>query len=171
LKSKGASGDDNTGPTPFASVGESLLTLFRMVLGNFDRNWFLLGSPALSAMALVLFVLYMFIVFIVLLNILIAVVIDKYDFAYYHSKSLFLRSRLTLMASLELQGLTRSITAQGRLASEQIIEPKNRNSGFGSANATATLGNTDSTINIPISSCGIDKASQNETPPFDRCEW
>jgi len=109
------SGDDAVIP-PFSTALETSLTLFRMMLGDFDRNWFLLESPRLQAVATLLFLLYMFIVFIILFNILIAVVCDKFDCAYSNAKTLFLRSRLMLMASLELQGLTRNRKAQFHLA-------------------------------------------------------
>jgi len=60
---------------------QASLSVFQMVMGNFEREWFQAGSVDLSLFSLVLFVAFMFFVVIVMLNTLIAVVSDSYDLA------------------------------------------------------------------------------------------
>ena len=109
--SRGGLTDDLTDDGPFARVDESFLSLFQMILGQFDRDWFEVPhSVGLSTYAVALFVAYMGVVFVVMFNVLIAVVCDNYDYAMSNALELFLRSRLALLAGLELQGYTRSST-------------------------------------------------------------
>ena len=70
------SADD--GPAPFGTVSETLLTLFLMMLGDFDRLWFLTGSKKIDHTVVTVFVTFQFLCNIVLLNVLIAIVSDTY---------------------------------------------------------------------------------------------
>jgi hypothetical protein len=99
-------GSDDSSLDPFGTISESFITLFRMMLGDFDREWFMQRTSHVDTYTTLLFVVYMIIVFIVMLNVLIAVVCDNYDYAMSKSRELFLRTRLTLVAGLELQGYT-----------------------------------------------------------------
>ena len=60
----------------FVSVSETLISVYRLMIGDFEREWF--QTPFLVG----LFLAYTFIVMILLLNILIAVVSDSYDYAH-----------------------------------------------------------------------------------------
>ncbi|KOO35613.1 hypothetical protein Ctob_015124 [Chrysochromulina tobinii] len=60
----------------FVSVSETLISVYRLMIGDFEREWF--QTPFLVG----LFLAYTFIVMIMLLNILIAVVSDSYDYAH-----------------------------------------------------------------------------------------
>lgn len=100
------SDSDFEGNSQFYTAYESFLTLFSMMLGEFDRDWFRGQSNVLSGIAMILFVLYMVLVFLILLNVLIAIVCDNYDFALIKARELFLLSRLHLVAGLELDGFT-----------------------------------------------------------------
>lgn len=99
---------DLEGFEAFATVAETLISVYRLMIGDFEREWF--QTPFLVA----LFLAYTFIVMILLLNILIAVVSDSYDFAIVRSNVLFRRARLDLAAELEaLSGLLRSHSQDG----------------------------------------------------------
>lgn len=87
--------------SPFSTVGESLLSVYRMMLGDFERDWFRISNNQSAANYMVLmFAMYMFIVTIILLNILIAVVSDSYDYAMIQAKTLYLRARLVSAAEV-----------------------------------------------------------------------
>jgi hypothetical protein len=81
----GDDGDGYTGgggflndPRPFQAFGQAGLTVFSMIMGNFESEWFQAsGSVNLSGFATTLFIVFMFIVVIVMLNVLIAVVSDS----------------------------------------------------------------------------------------------
>ena len=79
----------------FGSPGEAFISVFRMMIGDFEREWFF------EPFTLVLFLTYMFVVMILMLNVLIAVVSDSYDFAVIKSVTLFRRARLDLAAEFE----------------------------------------------------------------------
>ena len=81
---------------PFWTMEETLVTVYRMMIGDFERDWF--GST----FTLLLFLGYTFIVMILMLNILIAVVSDSYDYAVIKSRQLFCRTRLELAAELDV---------------------------------------------------------------------
>ena len=81
---------------PFWSVEETLVSVYRMMIGDFERDWFS------SMFMLLLFLGYTFIVMILMLNILIAVVSDSYDYAVIKSRQLFCRARLELAAELDV---------------------------------------------------------------------
>jgi hypothetical protein len=110
--------DDGEIDDAFRTVGESFITLFRMMLGDFDREWFIQRTYSVNFFSTCLFIGYMIIVFIVMLNVLIAVVCDNYDYAMSKSRELFLRTRLALVAGLELQGYT----TKRPKARDQVIE-------------------------------------------------
>jgi len=82
----------------FDNPPEALLTVFRMMLGDFDRAWFDGGSQAATSFSLVLLVGYLFIIMILMLNVLIAVVSDEYDRANTRAHHVFQRARLETVA-------------------------------------------------------------------------
>ena len=93
------SSDEDDAP-PFGTELETLLTLFRMMLGDFERSWFSANSDEISSVAVCAFVLYEFLITVLLLNMLIAVVSDSYDYAQIRAAKLFLRTRVELAAEL-----------------------------------------------------------------------
>jgi len=94
-------------PRPFQTFGQAGLSVFQMIMGNFEREWFEADTLNLSALSVFLFILFMFFVVIVMLNVLIAVVSDSYDLAMTRAENLFLRTRLELVAELDALGVTR----------------------------------------------------------------
>eukprot|EP00968_Pinguiococcus_pyrenoidosus_P013445 scaffold1220_cov259-Pinguiococcus_pyrenoidosus.AAC.117 len=87
---------------PFGSIGETLLTNYRMLLGDFERDWFLAPRDEASEdVATLLFVLYLFLMNVLLLNVLIAVVSDSYDYSVTRSRGIFYRARLALASELQ----------------------------------------------------------------------
>jgi hypothetical protein len=82
------------------------MTMFRMgLLGDFKREWFLSSSTGIAPD--LLFMLVMLVICILLLNVLIAVVSDKYDFAQTRSRELLLEARLEEVAEFDAMGITR----------------------------------------------------------------
>ena len=67
--------------SPWVNWGETAFTLYRMLFGDFDRDWFRTEDRDLlvNRFVVVIFVAFQFIVGIVLLNVLIAVVSDAYE--------------------------------------------------------------------------------------------
>mmetsp|Transcript_4460 Transcript_4460/g.9508 ORF Transcript_4460/g.9508 Transcript_4460/m.9508 type:complete len:415 (+) Transcript_4460:18-1262(+) len=82
--------DDNDGP--FKDFGESMLTTFNMLIGDFERETFSTDG------SVVLFVVYVLLVDVVLLNVLIAVVSDSYEKGLASACKIFMRARLELVA-------------------------------------------------------------------------
>ena len=74
LDTTGTDEDDES--PPFGTISETFLTVFRMMLGDFERGWFTAESESsrVAPFLITLFVLYMFTVMILLLNMLIAIV-------------------------------------------------------------------------------------------------
>ena len=94
---------------PFHSGFESVISVGLMSTGVFERSWFLDNDDATRSHVLEFyFVVFLFVVFIIMLNVLIAVVSDSYDFASTQAQSLFLVTRLGLVAELDALGLTQS---------------------------------------------------------------
>jgi len=88
----GASDAVNEG---FVSPAETLTSIYRLMLGDFERDWF--DQP----LTLVMFFVYTFLANIMMLNVLIAVVSDSYECAIIKSKLLFRRARLELVAEFD----------------------------------------------------------------------
>ena len=84
----------------FRTVFETLLTMFRCVLGESHRYWFH------SAMDISIYVLYEIIVVILMLNVLIAVVGDSYEYSIIRARTTFVETRVELVVELETLGLT-----------------------------------------------------------------
>jgi hypothetical protein len=75
-----AQGDlDLTDDKPFHSPAYAMLSIFMMMFGQFERDWFQAETKSLTAFSITLFLIYMFFVVIVMLNVLIAIVSDSYD--------------------------------------------------------------------------------------------
>ena len=100
-------GELDAGALPFDSPTETFLTMYRMMLGDFDRDWF--DTPT----ATIFFLSYTFLVMVMMLNILIAVVSDSYDYAVIRAQRLFLMARLALVAELDTMGLTKAAEPGG----------------------------------------------------------
>ena len=95
--------EDDDEIEPFGNVPESLLTVFGMLIGNFERSWFYARpDDASDKVAIVLFVLFFVVVHISLLNVLIAVVSDSYDHAMSRSQKLYHGARLSLFVKMSL---------------------------------------------------------------------
>ena len=92
----GGDNDAGDGESSFRSPARGLLSLFAMLLGDFEQADFATGA------SLVFFVAFNIIGVIVLLNVLIAIVGDSYDKAVARSRHIFLRSRLELAAEYVL---------------------------------------------------------------------
>ena len=73
--SSDAADDDEA--SPFTSFGETLLTMYRMMLGDFERDWFTSESKEVAGVAVALFVIFTFLVMVLLLNMLIAIISDS----------------------------------------------------------------------------------------------
>ena len=113
-RSEQSGGDGDGGP--FERIDENFPSLFRMVLGACEQERLVKGASArsgLSIFAVLFFVVYMCVVFVVMLNVLIAVVCDNYDSAISKAHEPFLRSRLALVADLDLRGYTSPTPAVG----------------------------------------------------------
>jgi hypothetical protein len=95
-----------TDDRPFHSATYSMLSVYMMVMGQFERDWYQNTSVGLTAYSITLFMFFMFFVVIVMLNVLIAVVSDSYDYAMTRATQLFLRTRLVLVAELDALNLT-----------------------------------------------------------------
>eukprot|EP00968_Pinguiococcus_pyrenoidosus_P012854 scaffold1149_cov236-Pinguiococcus_pyrenoidosus.AAC.13 len=94
-------GDDEA-EEPFSSVQETMLTSYRMLLGDFEREWFAVpDDDASRRVAVLVFVLYLFVMNVLLLNVLIAVVSDSYDYSMTRSFGLYNRARLELAVELQ----------------------------------------------------------------------
>ena len=79
----------------FGAPVETIVSVYRLMLGDFDREWF--PRP----LTLVMFLAYTFIANIMMLNVLIAVVSDSYANAMIKSEVLFRRARLELIAEFD----------------------------------------------------------------------
>ena len=73
--SSDAADDDEA--SPFTSFGETLLTMYRMMLGDFERDWFTSESKEVAGVTVALFVIFTFLVMVLLLNMLIAIISDS----------------------------------------------------------------------------------------------
>jgi hypothetical protein len=93
---------------PFHSPFFSFLSVYQMIMGQFEVEWYQAESPGLTACSVLLFLVFMFFVVVVMLNVLIAIVSDSYDYALTRSEKLFLRARLVLVAELDALGLTKT---------------------------------------------------------------
>lgn len=93
---------------PFSSPMESFMTMFRMgLLADFEREWFDgSGASATGDAPDILFYAVMLVICILLLNVLIAVVSDKYDFAQTRSRELLVQARLEEVALFDAMGVT-----------------------------------------------------------------
>ena len=96
--------NDDYEPAPFETVRETLLSVFRMMLGDFQRGWFSTDNDQIDDASVLVFVTFVFVCNIVLLNVLIAVVSDSYDYAQTRAANLFLRARIELAAELVAVG-------------------------------------------------------------------
>uniref|UniRef100_A0A7R9UG60 Ion transport domain-containing protein n=1 Tax=Pinguiococcus pyrenoidosus TaxID=172671 RepID=A0A7R9UG60_9STRA len=96
-----AFGDDEN-QQPFNTVLETLLTSYRIFLGDFDRDWIdAPDDPASRVIACGVFVLFLMIMNVLLLNVLIAVVSNSYETALNRSRGPYYRARLELAAELQ----------------------------------------------------------------------
>ena len=86
----------------FSSAGETMLTVFRMMLGDFERDWFRGEDNEVSRLGAVLLVIFMIIVNVLLLNILIAVVSDSYDYSMIRAQKSYRIAQLDLAAELNV---------------------------------------------------------------------
>lgn len=85
----------------FHSVGESLLSMYRMMLGDNDRDWFHVSDNAHASRFMVfMFVIYSFFVTVILLNILIAVISDSYDYSMSNAQRIYMRAKLLSAAAV-----------------------------------------------------------------------
>ena len=101
-------GDDGEGD-PFSTFGETLLTMYRMMLGDFERDWFSSKeSDTVALVAVMLFIIFTFMVMVLLLNMLIAIISDSYDYAMIRAEQLFLQARIDLAAELVAVGVATS---------------------------------------------------------------
>ena len=72
---------------PFQSILETLLTQYRMMLGDFDRDWFGSDTQSVETTGVLFFVLFTFMVMVLLLNMLIAIVSDSCESCSHGPKS------------------------------------------------------------------------------------
>lgn len=83
----------------FETLGQSLMTVFAFVLGDFDLK-IIYNSPVPS-LSIFLFVLYMIMMMIVLLNLLIAIMGDSFDRIKNSEETQFLRARASAIDDVE----------------------------------------------------------------------
>merc|ERR1719188_2446322 len=69
-----------SGDSPFTGGAQSMVTVFLLMLGDFDRGWFEADSYY-PGIGIGLFVTFQIIVQVIMLNVLIAVVSDNHEFA------------------------------------------------------------------------------------------
>ena len=94
--------DSAASDQPFQTVGDTLFTMYRVMLGDYSDEWSdAFESKASSQYTKIVFVVYMFLGTIVMLNVLIAVVSDSYDGAIARARGLFLRARLQFVAEMD----------------------------------------------------------------------
>ena len=86
----------------------SLVTLWRIMLGDVDMTWFE-SNHGVNAYSQALFLLYTVIVVIILLNVAIAVVSDSYDRAMMESQQIFQNNRLERAAMLKASATTNKL--------------------------------------------------------------
>jgi hypothetical protein len=98
--SKEAQGANDFDMHPFLTSWETLLSMFRILLGETHRYWF--HSP----MEIGLYVSYELVVVILMLNVLIAVVGDSYEYSIIRARTTFLETRVELVVELETLGMT-----------------------------------------------------------------
>ena len=103
--------------TAWTSWGETGLTAYRMLFGDFDRDWFRTkrGNGAINRFAVILFVCFQFLVGIVLLNILIAVVSDSYEYCMEQGEFNHAQVRLNIAAEFESLGLSEASDLNKRI--------------------------------------------------------
>jgi len=108
----------------FHSPAYAMMSVYMMVFGQFERDWFQAKTKALTAFSVAMFLLYSFFVVIVMLNVLIAIVSDSYDYALTRARPIFLRARLVLVAELD----TRLAALLPQLAPHQRLgrQPRQR---------------------------------------------
>lgn len=85
---------------------EALLTVLRLMLGDFDREWFEGGNEHISRYSIVLYALFTFAGTIVMLNVLIAVVSENYNAAKQTAVINYFVSMLEFVAALDTMGVT-----------------------------------------------------------------
>ena len=100
--------DDGEEGDPFSTFGETLLTMYRMMLGDFERDWFSSKSETVAVVTVMLFIIFTFMVMVLLLNMLIAIISDSYDYAMIRAEQLFLQARIDLAAELVAVGVATS---------------------------------------------------------------
>ena len=84
----------------FSTGFETLLTMYRSLLGESHRYWF--HTP----MEIGVYVIYELVVVILMLNVLIAVVGDSYEYSIIRARTTFVETRRELIVELETLGLT-----------------------------------------------------------------
>lgn len=87
-------------------IYRSILTAFRMMLGDFEREWFDTESLILSFYTEILSMIHSFFVLVIIFNVLIAVVSDSYDYSMTRSRTLYLKARLELTGEFDALHLT-----------------------------------------------------------------
>ena len=106
----------------FSTFFETLLTMYRTLLGESHRYWF--HTP----MEIGVYVIYELVVVILMLNVLIAVVGDSYEYSIIRARTTFVETRVELIVELETLGLTNTdgsnmfgmINKFGRRANRQL---------------------------------------------------
>lgn len=83
----------------FETLGQSLMTVFAFVLGDFDLK--VIYSSPVPHVSVSLFVLYMITMMIVLLNLLIAIMGDSFDRIKNSEETQFLRARASAIDDVE----------------------------------------------------------------------
>jgi len=99
-------GEDGSGSNQFASTSEAFVTIFRMAIGDFDRDWFRDDSAKAASLATALFVAFELLANVLMLNVLIAVVSDSFEDAQTRGRQIFLQTQLEQVALFDSLGLT-----------------------------------------------------------------
>lgn len=95
-------GNDD-GEAPFMTFSEALMSCFRMLVGDFDRDWFRDPSnPFREDLATLGFVAFVFFGTVILFNVLVAVISDTYEDVRLKSTNLYHLVRFLLAVELKL---------------------------------------------------------------------
>ena len=105
---------DDDSDDPFATPGESILTLLRMTMGDFDRGWFRSEYPDLNHFVIFLYAMFTLVGVIIMLNVLIAVVSEVYTDAKEKAVVNYFVGTLDLVAALDIMGVTSTMVHFGR---------------------------------------------------------